>query len=108
SAAPPLGPGQPNEPGVQNNLIGGVGSGNGNTVAFNGSGGIAVYGNPVATNGDQNSGNTIEDNSIYLNGRSSISTPLLGIDLTNSFPFPKDDGVTPNDSKGHGAANDPN
>src|SRR5439155_6648659 len=35
-------------------------------------------------------------------------TPLLGIDLTNQFPFPRDDGSTPNDSQGHGAANDPN
>jgi hypothetical protein len=28
--------------------------------------------------------------------------------LTNTFVYPKDDGVTPNDSKGHGADNDPN
>src|SRR5262249_32564762 len=29
-------------------------------------------------------------------------------DLTNGFLFPRDDGLTPNDSKGHGAPNDPN
>lgn len=39
---------------------------------------------------------------------SSQPTPLLGIDLTNGFLFPRDDGLTPNDSQGHGAANDPN
>jgi parallel beta-helix repeat protein len=108
AAAPPLGPGQPNEPGVQNNLIGGLAPVFANTVAFNGSAGIAVFGNPLATSGDQNSGNTIEGNSIFQNGRSSTTTPLLGIDLSNGFPFPKDDGFTANDSKGHGAANDPN
>jgi parallel beta-helix repeat protein len=112
SASPPLGPGQANEPGVQNNLIGGVGSGNGNTIAFNGNTGIAVFGNPVASNGDQNSGNTVEGNSIYRNGRSPAIPPLttvfVGIDLSNSFPYPADDGFTANDSKGHGAANDPN
>jgi hypothetical protein len=32
----------------------------------------------------------------------------VGIDLSNGFVYPKDDGVTANDSKGHGAANDPN
>src|SRR5205823_173744 len=43
----------------------------------------------------------------FQNGRSD--PPLLtGIDLSNGSPYPKDDGPTPNDSKGHGAANDPN
>jgi parallel beta-helix repeat protein len=74
-AAPPLGPGQPNEPGTQNNQIGGTVPGDGNTVAYNGSSGVAVFGNPVATNGDQNSGNTIEGNSIYLNGRGGGTPP---------------------------------
>ncbi len=108
AAAPPLGPGQPNEPGVQNNQIGGTVPGDGNTVAFNGTAGIAVFGNPVSTSGQPNVGNSILGNSVFLNGRSGGATPLLGIDLTNTFPFPKDDGPTPNDSKGHGAANDPN
>src|SRR5262249_24118743 len=39
---------------------------------------------------------------------SSAPTPLLGIDLTNGFVFPREDGFTANNSKGHGAANDPN
>jgi CSLREA domain-containing protein len=99
--------GQPNEPPVLNNLIGGVGTGDGNTVAFNGSAGVAVFGNPVSLSGQANVGNTIEGNSIFLNGRTSPGT-LIGIDLSTKFPFPMDDGVTPNDSQGHGAANDPN
>jgi CSLREA domain-containing protein len=92
-----------NEPGVQNNLIGGPG----NTVAFNGSAGIAVFGNPVSSSGQPNTGNAIEGNSVYQNGRNNPAT-LVGIDLTNTSSYPQDDGVTPNDSKGHGAANDPN
>jgi hypothetical protein len=55
----------------------------------------------------QNSGNSLLGNSIFENGRANPSS-LLGIDLTNSFVYPKDDGFTANDSKGHGAANDPN
>ena len=103
----PLGPSQPNEPGVSYNLVGGTAAGDGNLVEFNGTGGIAVFGNPVSASGQPNVGNAIEGNSVYLNGRSNPST-LLGIDLTNSFVFAKDDGLTPNDSKGHGAPNDPN
>ena len=111
--AAPLGPAQPNEPGVSFNLIGGTTAGAGNLVEFNGTAGIAVYGNPVSASGQPNIGNTIEGNSIFKNGRdyqtaSSAPTPLLGIDLTNNFFFPRDDGLTPNDSQGHGAANDPN
>jgi trimeric autotransporter adhesin len=109
----PLGPAQPNEPGVSFNLIGGTTAGTGNLVEFNGTAGIAVFGNPVSASGQTNIGNTIEGNSIFKNGRdyqtaSSAPTPLLGIDLTNNFLFPRDDGLTPNDSQGHGAANDPN
>lgn len=110
---PPFGPGQANEPGVSGNLIGlnpnsGF-SGLGNLIASNGSAGVAVFGNPVANNATpaQNSGNSILGNSISGNGRSSPST-LIGIDLTNGFAFPQDDGFTANDSKGHGAANNPN
>ncbi len=111
--AAPLGPAQPNEPGVSFNLIGGTTAGAGNLVEFNGTAGIAVFGNPVSASGQPNIGNTIEGNSIFKNGRdyqtaSSAPTPLLGIDLTNNFLFPRDDGLTPNDSQGHGAANDPN
>jgi hypothetical protein len=103
----PLGPGQPNEPGVSCNLFGGTAAGAGNLVEFNGTAGVAVFGNPVSASGQPNIGNAIEGNSVFKNGRSN-PTFLLGIDLTNQFVFPKDDGVTPNDSKGHGAPNDPN
>jgi hypothetical protein len=110
---PPLGPAQPSEPGVSFNLIGGTAAGAGNLVEFNGTAGVAVFGNPVSASGQPNVGNAIEGNSIFENGRrfitaSSAPTPLLGIDLTNGFLFPRDDGLTPNDSKGHGAPNDPN
>lgn len=109
----PLGPAQPNEPGVSFNLVGGMFAGNGNLVEFNGTAGVAVFGNPVSASGQPNIGNAIEGNSIFLNGRnfasvSSAPTPLLGIDLSNGFLFPREDGVTANDSKGHGAPNDPN
>ena len=109
----PLGPPQANEPGVSNNLIGGTVAGAGNLVAFNGTGGIAVFGNPVSVSGDPNVRNAILGNSIFLNGRnsagaSSAPTPLLGIDLTNGFTFPRDDGFTANDSQGHGTPNAPN
>src|SRR5262245_36712216 len=117
--APPLGPGQVNEPAVSGNIIGlnpnTNFSGLGNLVEFNGTGGIAIFGNPPPNNATpiQNSGNSILGNSVFQNGRdfataSSAPTPLLGIDLTNGFVFPRDDGFTANGSKGHGAANDPN
>ena len=104
----PLGPPQPNEPGVSFNLIGGTAAGAGNLVEFNGTGGIAVFGSPVSASGQPNLENTIQGNSIFENSRSNATPPQLGIDLSNQFVFPKDDGVTPNDSKGHGAPNDPN
>ncbi len=95
------------------NLIGGTVAGAGNLVEFNGTGGIAVFGNPVSASRQPNASNAIEGNSTFENGRSfataaSAPTPLLGIDLSNGFLFPRDDGVTANDSQGHGAANDPN
>ena len=109
----PLGPPQANEPGVSNNQIGGTVAGAGNLVEFNGTGGIAIFGNPVSVSNQPNVGNAIEGNSVFKNGRSFLSAssaplPLLGIDLTNGFAFPRDDGFTANDSKGHGAPNDPN
>jgi hypothetical protein len=112
--SPPLGPGQASEPAVSGNIIGlnpnTNFSGLGNLVEFNGAGGIAVFGNPLPNNATpiQNTGNSILGNSVFQNGRSSTTTPLLGIDLANGFVFPRDDGFTANDSKGHGAANDPN
>src|SRR5207237_3991293 len=95
---PPLGPAQANEPGVSFNLIGGTVPGAGNLVEFNGTGGVAIFGNPVSASGQPNIGNTIEGNSIFQNGRNN-PTAMLGIDLTNQFKFPPDDGVTPNDSR---------
>jgi CSLREA domain-containing protein len=111
--SPPWGPGQANEPAVSGNIIGLNPNTNftglGNLVAFNGTGGIAIFDNPLPNNATpiQNTGNSILGNSVFENGRSNPSF-LLGIDLTNGFVFPKDDGFTPNDSKGHGTANDPN
>jgi hypothetical protein len=111
--SPPLGPGQSNEPAVSGNIIGlnpNTGfTGLFNLIEFNGAAGVAVFGNPPPNNATpiQNSGNSILGNSIFENG---LNKPgfLVGIDLSNGFVFPKDDGLTPNDSKGHGAANDPN
>src|SRR5206468_8877458 len=80
---PPLGPAQPNEPGVSFNIIGGTAAGAGNLVEFNGTAGIAVFGNPVSASGQPNIGNAILGNSIFENGRSSSASsliPLLGID----------------------------
>jgi CSLREA domain-containing protein len=111
--SPPLGPGQTNEPAVSGNVIGlnpnSNFSGLGNLVEFNGTAGIAVFGSPLPNNAKpiQNSGNSILGNSIFENGRSN-ATFEAGIDLSNGPVFPKDDGVTANDSRGHGAANDPN
>jgi len=109
----PLGPAQANEPGMSFNSIGGTAAGAGNLVEFNGTGGIGVFGNPVSASGQANIGNAILGNSVFENGRnfataSSAPTPLLGIDLTNGFAFPRDDGLTANDANGHGAPNDPN
>jgi CSLREA domain-containing protein len=117
--SPPLGPGQANEPAVSGNIVGLNPSTNfsglGNLVEFNGTAGVAVFGNPPPNNASpiQNSGNSVLGNLIFENGRgfataASAPTPLLGIDLTSGFVFPKEDGFTANDSKGHGAANDPN
>src|SRR5204862_5881319 len=60
---PPLGPPQPGEPGVSFNLIGGTTAGAGNLVEFNGTGGIAIFGNPVSASGQPNIGNAIDGNS---------------------------------------------
>jgi CSLREA domain-containing protein len=95
-----------NGPGTSNNLIGGTGPGNGNSIAFNGEAGIALFGNPVSLSGQASLGNTIEGNSIFRNGR--MLTTSVGIDLSNQVAFPNEDGATANDAHGHGAANDPN
>jgi hypothetical protein len=62
--------------GSTSNLVGGTGTGAGNTIAFSGGHGVVVY-DPGTT------GNSIRGNSIYSNN-------YLGIDLNG-------DGVTPND-----------
>jgi len=107
--APPFGPGDANEIPVSANAIGGTIAGSGNVVEFNGSAGVAVFGNPLQNNAvqAQNSGNSILGNSIFMNGRSSPST-LAGIDLSRVFIYPTDDGVTADTAAGHGALADPN
>jgi hypothetical protein len=70
--------------GANNNVIGGVVAGAGNTIAFNGSSGVGVVGTGTV-------GNAIRGNSIFSNA-------ALGIDLG-------DDGVTANDSSGHTGPN---
>jgi hypothetical protein len=106
---PPLGPGQTNEPGVQNNQIGGTVPGAGNRVAFNGTAGVAVFGNPVPNGAPNpvpaslfNTGNSILGNVIFANGRAN-PTGSVGIDLVTQKVFPTDDGVTPNTPTPHGA-----
>jgi hypothetical protein len=111
--SPPLGPGQTNEPPVSGNVIGlnpNLGfAGLFNLVEFNGSAGIAVFDNPQPNNATpiQNAGNNILGNSIFHNGETNQGF-FLGIDLSSQFPFPQDDGRTPNDSQGHGTSKDPN
>jgi CSLREA domain-containing protein len=105
--AAPFGPGQTAEPGVQRNTIGGTGAGAGNVVAFNGSAGVAVFGNPLPNNpvitADVfNTGNAIQGNSIFQNGRTNPGT-LLGIDLVTQSAYPADDGVTANTPTPHAA-----
>jgi hypothetical protein len=61
-------------------IIGGIGAGQGNTIAYNDRNGIVVI-------GDASTGNTIRGNSIYANGG-------IGIDLGNDDVTPNDDGDT--------------
>ena len=81
--------------GVQNNVIGGIAAGAGNTIANNGAAGVAVFGDAASIR--QNSSNAILGNSIFNNGLSSPGT-LLGIDLVAATSYPTDDGATANDS----------
>jgi CSLREA domain-containing protein len=106
--AAPFGPGQANEPGVQNNMIGGTAAGAGNLIEFNGSAGVAVFGNPLPNNvtispAVYNTGNAIEGNSIFQNARGNVSTSI-GIDLVIKTAYPTDDGVTPNSPPPHSAS----
>jgi hypothetical protein len=68
-----------------NQTVGGVGAGEGNTIAFNGEDGI-VCGGSTAT------GNTFRGNSIFSNGIFISTSATVGIDLLGAF------GVTPNDA----------
>jgi CSLREA domain-containing protein len=78
--APPLGPGQANEPAASGNIIGlnpnNSFTGAGNLIEFNGGDGVQVDESPLPNNATPiaNSGNSISGNSIYSNGG-------LGIDL---------------------------
>jgi CSLREA domain-containing protein len=109
--SPPLGPGQANEPATSGNIIGlnpgAAFSGLGNLIEFNGAAGVALFGSPPPNNATplQNSGNSILGNSISQNGLNNPAA--IGIDLSNQFVYPKDDGATPGNAP-HGAANDPN
>jgi hypothetical protein len=82
--APPLGPGQANEPATSANVIGlnpnTKFSGLGNLIADNGGDGVVVSENPLPNNATpiSNSGNSILGNSIFSNGG-------LGIDLVPAF-----------------------
>jgi CSLREA domain-containing protein len=87
--APPLGPGQANEPATSGNVIGSNPntnfSGLGNLIADNGGDGVVISENPLPNNATpiSNSGNSILGNSIFSNGGK-------GIDLvpTGSSPTP--------------------
>jgi CSLREA domain-containing protein len=82
--APPLGPGQANEPATSANIIGlnpnANFSGSGNLIANNGGDGVVVSENPLPNNATSisNSGNSILGNSIFSNGGQ-------GIDLVPAF-----------------------
>jgi hypothetical protein len=86
--APPLGPGQPNEPGSSGNIIGlnpnTSFTGAGNVIANNGGDGVQIDESFLPNNATPiaNSGNSINGNSIYANGG-------LGIDLRGGNPSTK-------------------
>jgi hypothetical protein len=91
---------------VQENSIGGKAPGTGNIIAFNGQAGVAVFGMPLAGNGQANTGNQVLGNSIFGNSTASPAT-AVGIDLVATTTFPTDDGPTPNSLGGpHTGPND--
>ncbi|HEV2946620.1 MAG TPA: FG-GAP-like repeat-containing protein [Gemmataceae bacterium] len=91
---------------VQENSIGGLAPGTGNIIAFNGQAGVAIFGMPLAGNGQANTGNRILGNSIFGNSTASPTTDV-GIDLVATTTFPTDDGPTPNSPGGpHTGPND--
>lgn len=79
--------------GIQDNKIGGIVPGAGNTIANNGDAGVAVFGQIASSR--QNTGNSILGNSIFHNGLNNPTT-LTGIDLAWQAVL-SDDGATIND-----------
>jgi VCBS repeat-containing protein len=73
--------------GALNTTIGGIAAGQGNSIAFNGSVGVAIWNNSAV----DSVGNSIRGNSIYSNGN-------LGIDLGLSGGSGFNGGVNPNDA----------
>lgn len=80
--------------GAQNNEIGGILPGAGNTITNSGAAGVAIF--EAVLPGLSSTGNSILGNSIYHNGLLSPLT-TTGIDLVASNAYPNLDGVTPND-----------
>jgi hypothetical protein len=93
---------------AQNNQIGGLGplvNTLPNTIAFNGLSGVWVISD--STTGANTTSNSIRGNSIHDNA--GLGIDLGGdYDLSNLTPVPGPDGVTPNDTEGHAAPNNPN
>jgi hypothetical protein len=91
---------------VQENSIGGLAPGTRNIIAFNGQAGVAIFGMPLAGNGQANTGNRVLGNSIFGNSTASAGTDV-GIDLVVNTAFPTDDGPTANSPGGpHTGPND--
>ena len=80
--------------GAQNNEIGGILPGAGNTITNSGAAGVAIF--EAVLPGLSSTGNSILGNSIYHNGLLSPAT-TTGIDLVATNAYPNLDGVTPND-----------
>ncbi|HEY2161775.1 MAG TPA: hypothetical protein VGH24_10740, partial [Solirubrobacteraceae bacterium] len=82
--SPPAGSGQANEPAASGNFIGGTTAGAGNLIEFNGGDAVVIDGTMPQNNATQaqNSGNSVEGNSIFSNGG-------LGIDLKAVAANPK-------------------
>jgi parallel beta-helix repeat protein len=75
------------------NTIGGTATGAGNVIAFNGTNGVSIQTAPAGSGLGQSTGNAIEGNLIYGNGR-------LGINLGDSG------AAVPNNAEGHVGPND--
>jgi hypothetical protein len=101
--APPLGPGQPNEPASSGNIIGlnpnSSFTGTGNLIAYNGGDGVQIDESFLPNNAVPiaNSGNSINGNSIYSNG--GLAIDLKGgtgnILPNNAMTAPSITSITP-------------